>query len=200
MGCVSFTWFSGCFQLEQRWMSVAGHPPLRVGSRTSFVPLSSLVMPTFIIHAYYTFRFFIFHGLGVIIHFSTTPVRCGFVVSVWIFNMWRLKVHGFSTLNVVIHMISEPGKSQRSISADLFCFCLWAVFRAELRTSHSSNSYNYICEFLASEVLQKVAVCVCVWARVHDICTRRWLFPRIVFLTVFEEVKQLHFPIDNQAN
>ncbi len=29
----------------------------------SFIPLSSLIMTTFIIHAYYTFRFFIFYAL-----------------------------------------------------------------------------------------------------------------------------------------
>lgn len=98
------------------------------------------------------FQIFHISWFGVIIHFPTTPVQYGFVVFVWIFNVWRWKAHGFSTLNVVIQRIGERGKLQNSISADLFCFCLWVDFSAELRTSHSSNSYNYICEFIASEV------------------------------------------------
>ena len=170
-----------CFLLEYwRWISPAGHPHLCVWSCTSFIPLSLLVMPTLIIHAYYAFIFFIFHGFGVISLFRPSPVQFGFVVFVWIFNGCKWKVHGCSTLNVVIHMIGERRERQNSISSDLFCFCLWAVFSAELRADHSSNSYNYICECLASKVFQTVCVCmcVCVWLQV---CAFKDIVPRKCF-------------------
>ena len=74
----------------------------------------------------YLLCFHIFHisWFGVISLFPPTPVQFGFVVFVWIFNGCKWKVHGFSTLNVVIHMIGERREWQNSISSDLFCFCL----------------------------------------------------------------------------
>lgn len=62
---------------------------------SSFISLSLLV-----IYPLYPSRFFIFHCLGLIIHFSTSPIQCGFVDFVWIFNVWRWRVHGCSTLLV----------------------------------------------------------------------------------------------------
>lgn len=157
-----------CFLLEYwRWISPAGHPHLCL---IMYIIYSFITACHAHINNSCLLCFHIFHisWFGVISLFSPTPVQFGFVVFVWIFNGCKWKVHGLSTLNFVIHMIGERRERQNSISSDLFCFCLWAVFSAELRADHSFNSYNYICEFLASEVFQKVSlsfsVCVCVRA------------------------------------
>lgn len=136
------------------------------------------------------FRFFILHGLGWLSVFQQLLSGVG-LLCLYEYWMWRLKLHGFSTLNVVIHMIRERGISQHSISADLSCFCLWAVLKAVLRLSHSSNSHNYICEFLTSEVLQKVAVCVYVCVRLEVCAVKDYSSPKM---------ELSHFQTDNHAN
>lgn len=137
------------------------------------------------IHNLHLLYFQIFHisRLRVIIHFSTTPVHRSFVVFVWIFNVWRWSTW-LQHIKCCHQMIGDRRKLQHSISADLLCSCLWAVFSAKLRMSHSSNSNNYIFKFLASEVLQKVSLRVCVAARM---CRQRLLLPKIVFLSQFLE-------------
>lgn len=73
------------------------------------------------IHNLHLLYFQIFHisRLRVIIHFSTTPVHRSFVVFVWIFNVWRWRVHGCSTLNVVIRWLVIEGNC--SIRLALIC-------------------------------------------------------------------------------
>lgn len=55
-------WTASCWNTEDEYAQQGIH--ISVWSCTLFIPLSLLVMPTLIIHAYYAFIFFIFHGLG----------------------------------------------------------------------------------------------------------------------------------------
>lgn len=109
-----------CFQMERgRWMSSAGHPPLSCWPM--YIIYSLIVARHAHIHNLHLLYFQIFHisRLRVIIHFSTTPVHRSFVVFVWIFNVWRWRVHGCSALNVVIRWLVIEGNC--SIRLALIC-------------------------------------------------------------------------------
>lgn len=75
----------------EKWMSSVGRPRVCVGSCTSFIPLSLLVVPTFIIHDYYTSMFFIFYGLGWLSIYQQLLSSVG-LLPMWIFYVWRWRV------------------------------------------------------------------------------------------------------------